>query len=212
MNTRKTDYLHTVEEIVDVKIMVEYMKIIFSVKEDDMKYKEKKKKCTPVDYITTLCNCQKDISKFLRRSNMRKRCEKTIPVLNYITEDLVQYYRIKKKDLEKIESIKMARLEDCLLHNKIRQVNEMTLYIVFYIVWIILWFVGFFYPNVERTLHDFVWISITFVILSIPAVLIHLIDKIEEYKLTVLTKGYIFKKMKEEKETEKEEDQLFFFF
>ena len=82
----------------------------------------------------------------------------------------------------------------------------MTLYIVFYIVWIILWFVGFFYPNVERTLHDFVWISITFVILSIPAVLIHLIDKIEEYKLTVLTKGYIFKKMKEEKETEKEED------
>lgn len=120
MNTRKSNYLHTAEEIVDVKIMVEYMKIIFSIKEDDMKYKEKKKKGTPVDYITTLCNCQKDISKFLRRSNMRKRCEKTIPVLNYVTEDLIGYYKIKKKDLEKIEAIKMARLEDCLLHNKLR--------------------------------------------------------------------------------------------
>lgn len=81
----------------------------------------------------------------------------------------------------------------------------MALYILIYIIWIILWFVDFFYPSAERTLHDFIWINITFAIVSIPAILIRLIDKVEEYRLTVLTKGYIFKKMKEEKETEKEE-------
>ena len=82
----------------------------------------------------------------------------------------------------------------------------MALYILVYIIWIILWFVDFFYPSAERTLHDFIWINITFAIVSIPAVLIHLIDKIEEYKIAILTKKHIFKKMKEEKETKKEED------
>ena len=119
-NGKKIDYIHTTEEIVDVKIMIEYMKVIFSLKDDDMKFKGKKKKLGQMDYIINLCSCQKDISKYLRRSNMKKRCEKMVPVLNYITDELIDYYKIKKKDIEKIQAIKLTRLEDRLLHNEIR--------------------------------------------------------------------------------------------
>ena len=119
-NSKKVNYIHTAEEIVDVLIMAEYMKIIFSVKEEDMKYKGKKKKLSQMDYIINLCSCQKDISKFLRRNNMRKRCERSIPLLEYMANDIAKYYNIKKKDLDKIRSIKLERVMDRLMNNDIR--------------------------------------------------------------------------------------------
>ena len=116
-SSNKINYIHTVEEIVDVRVMIEYMKIIFDVKDSDIKDKVKKnnKKNGIFSSISSLSLSQQIISKYLRRRDYAyKRCIKMIPELNNTVNDIISIFKVKKKDMEKIESIKYRRIEERL--------------------------------------------------------------------------------------------------
>jgi hypothetical protein len=114
----KINYVHTAEEIVDVKIMIEYMKIIFSVKDSDIKDVKTKKpsKKNPIfNSIASLTLYQQMISKYLRRRDYAfKRCAKMIPEMNVSICEIISLFKIKKKDMDKIESLKYQRIEERL--------------------------------------------------------------------------------------------------
>ena len=118
--TSKFDYIHTAEEIVDVMFCIEVLKVIFDVKEKDIKKIKKRdnkgKKKVVLKSIQTLSQSQQVLSKTIRHRNRDKKklLEKIIPVindLNQITSELCTLYKIRTKDLDAIESLKLWRLE-----------------------------------------------------------------------------------------------------
>ena len=122
--TGKLDYWHSLEEVVDVSIMYEYMKIIFSVGEKEIKKtkrkKSKKKDALLLEYIHLLAVVQQDISKYIRRKNhSEQRCIEAMSIMKECVDFFTEYYKLKKSDMQAVEFLKLQRLEERLLHGTI---------------------------------------------------------------------------------------------
>lgn len=119
--TSKTDYWHTLEEVVDVSIMYEYMKIIFEVGEKEIKKskkrKSKKKDVLILEYINLLATVQQDMSKYIRRKNhSEQRCIEAMSLMKECIDFFISHYKLKKSDMQAVEFLKLQRLEERLLH------------------------------------------------------------------------------------------------
>lgn len=117
----KIDYIHTAEEIVDVKICIEIMKQIFYISDSKLekvnKKKLKKNKSVVFTSLTTLSKAQQNISKCIRNKNGSD--DKIISTLNNLNEtvcQLILLFKIKEKDLSKIELLKYNRLEERIIN------------------------------------------------------------------------------------------------
>ena len=122
---KKVDYLHTLEEVVDVMICSEYLKIIYSIKESKLNKIDKKskvKKSKIVSAIRLLSKSSQYISKCIRHG--KNASDKALDAVNMINEgiwDLKSLFKIKQKDIDKMVSIKMYRLDDRLKSKDIKE-------------------------------------------------------------------------------------------
>lgn len=119
---KKTDYIHTAEELVDVIYVSKAMQIIFDIKNKDL-YKIKKKhdnKNVAISSISTLSKCQQNISKFLRGKRPAEKMVNTVSALNDTVDTLIKLFNIKKKDMNKIELLKYHRQEIRIKNNDIK--------------------------------------------------------------------------------------------
>ena len=117
----KVDYIHTAEEIVDVKFATDILKVIYKIKEKDLKKVKKSdskgKDKIIVRSIQTLAQSQQGISKAVRwkdRESEKTIKEKIIGIINDLNTtmaDLESIYKIKNKDIEAIEKLKTWRLK-----------------------------------------------------------------------------------------------------
>lgn len=116
----KFDYIHTTEEIVDVLFCVDMLKIVFNIKEKDLKKIKKSdvkaSKKVLLKSVQTLAKSQQVLSKTIRHRDRdnKKLQEKVIPVinnLNQMTAELCHMYDIRNKDIKSIEDLKIWRLE-----------------------------------------------------------------------------------------------------
>lgn len=121
----KVDYIHTAEEIVDVMISIEIIKVIFGIKDNELdkidKKKVKSKNKVIFKSIATLSKSQQIISKNIRGKNDADA--KIIPMLNNLNEtlyDIISLFKIKRKDLDKIELLKFDRLNTRLMNGTLR--------------------------------------------------------------------------------------------
>lgn len=117
----KVDYVHTAEELVDVKICADYIMHIYDMKEPSIKHgKRKNNKKTYLGSIGNLSHAQMKISKLIRYKNGAENYLYDIVenMLNSV-EELATLFKIKKKDLNKIENLKYARLEQRLVYGRL---------------------------------------------------------------------------------------------
>lgn len=113
------DYIHTVEEIVDVLICVDVIKIVSMCKDKSIKknkHENRIMKDEKLYSIHILSNAQFNISKYIRYNNL-DRAASAISYMLEATSILIDYYRIKNKDIDRIRNLKFKRLED-RLNNK----------------------------------------------------------------------------------------------
>lgn len=119
----KVDYIHTAEEIADVLISVEYMKLIYGISKeeiDDVKKTKMKKKNIALCTIITLANAQQTISKTIRRKS--DSYHKIVPMVQSIidcAEASIKLFKIKKKDIARIQLLKYKRLEERLINGEL---------------------------------------------------------------------------------------------
>lgn len=118
--TDKIDYLHTVEEIADVKFSAQYIKTICNIDDKDIKpYKKKKTNKNRIfAIISSLAHTQQMINKYLR--GKKDRHEKIINAYNKLIADIIileKFFKIKDKDVEKMMNIKIHRTEERIIYN-----------------------------------------------------------------------------------------------
>ena len=108
------DYIHTAEELADVLVCIDAMKTMNRIKDKDLDKvcKKQKKKVSIFECISNLAKSQQAISKNIRGKDNGSKFIPTINLLNETIENLIFIYKIKKKDIEKIEALKYKRLED----------------------------------------------------------------------------------------------------
>jgi hypothetical protein len=112
----KIDYIHMAEELVDVKISIACMLFIFNLKESDLSKvdkRKKKKNSVIIESIQNLSKAQQCISKFIRKSD--NASDKVLLAINNMNDAMItlaSIFKIKKKDMDKIEAIKYKRLEE----------------------------------------------------------------------------------------------------
>ena len=112
----KCDYIHLAEEIVDVMISIEIMKVIFGIKDSELTKidkKKSKKNSRLISSIQNLSKAQQNISKYLRYGEEAE--SKIIPALNMMNESVYyisDIFKIKNKDIDKIQNLKYKRLEE----------------------------------------------------------------------------------------------------
>ena len=117
----KFDYIHTAEELVDVKICTDYIMQIYGIKESERK--KSKRKITKKTYMLSvgdLSKAQMKISKLIRYKDGAE--DNLIDIIEYMlnsVEELTTLFKIKRKDANKIENLKYARLEQRLVYGKL---------------------------------------------------------------------------------------------
>lgn len=114
------DYIHTAEELSDVLVCINAIKVMYRIKDKDLKsVNKKKRKVSIFSCISNLAKSQQMISKNIRGKDNGQKIIPTIDLLNQTVEDLINLYKIKKKDIEKIEALKYQRLEERLKNKTI---------------------------------------------------------------------------------------------
>lgn len=115
------DYLHTLEEVEDVRLTSRYIIAICGIKQHELEndltvhpYK-KQDHGEIIDFIRHLSKYQQNLTKYLRRySNSRMNLITTINHSNRTLDDIIEFYHIDRNDLEKMENLKFKRLQDKL--------------------------------------------------------------------------------------------------
>lgn len=115
----KVDYIHMAEELVDVEICTNVLKVLFNIKDSELEKvdkKKKKKKSVIINSIMILTKSQQNISKIIReKDGARDKIKSTIENMNEATVILQDIFKIKRKDMDKIEALKYKRLEDRII-------------------------------------------------------------------------------------------------
>jgi hypothetical protein len=92
------------------------MLFIFNLKESDLSKvdkRKKKKNSVIIESIQNLSKAQQCISKFIRKSD--NASDKVLLAINNMNDAMItlaSIFKIKKKDMDKIEAIKYKRLEE----------------------------------------------------------------------------------------------------
>lgn len=112
-------YVHTAEEIADVRFCVMIIQEIFHVKNKDIGKLDSncKKKRASMKAMKLLCESHQFITKYLRKKDEIEDMDdyikhKIIPCINNMNNAshmLMQGYGVKAKDVEKVLAIKVAR-------------------------------------------------------------------------------------------------------
>lgn len=115
----KVDYIHTVEEIVDVMFCMDVIKLICGLSNSQLKKKSSKikKKNVLITSVRNIAKSQQNISKYIRWK--KDGYDKAVDALNLLNETipvLIDFFKIKKKDLEKMRNIKIKRLEERVMY------------------------------------------------------------------------------------------------
>lgn len=115
----KVNYIHTAEEIVDVMISTNIIKLVCGVSNSQLKKKSPKikKKNVLMTSVHNIAKSQQNVSKYIRWK--KDGYDKVIDALNLLNETipiLIDFFKIKKKDLEKMRNIKLKRLEERLMY------------------------------------------------------------------------------------------------
>lgn len=111
----KVDYIHTAEELSDVLVCINAMTVMYKIKDKDLEKVNKKKRNVSIfACISELAKSQQMISKNIRGKDDGKKIVIAVNMLNQTVEDLINIYKIKKKDITKIEALKYQRLEERL--------------------------------------------------------------------------------------------------
>ena len=117
----KTDYLHTVEEITDVILSLEYCKQIAHIKDFELETEItiSVKKHRMMTYIKILSETQQSITKFIRRATKsRQRLIQSMIKIYSIIDELIEFYSIDLIDIEKMKQLKINRMRDRLDNNE----------------------------------------------------------------------------------------------
>lgn len=113
---KKPDYIHTAEELADVYIALDMLKLIFEFKDKNFKKPKKKKKIKKshvFESLSDLANAQRSISKFIRWGRRAiDQVEESANDVYSVLYDLTKLFDIKNNDIEKIINIKYKRFED----------------------------------------------------------------------------------------------------
>lgn len=120
--TKKKDYIHTTEELVDVMICVNIIKSIYDIKNCKLdkvnKDRKIKKKNVVFTSIKVLAKSQQILSKCIRgRSSADGKIVDVVNSLNVTLYDLKKLFKIKEKDIDKMMYIKINRLNDRIKSN-----------------------------------------------------------------------------------------------
>ena len=116
----KVDYIHTAEELSDVLVWINAMTVMYKIKDKDLEKVNKKKRNVSIfTCISELAKSQQMISKNIRGKDDGKKIVIAVNMLNQTVEDLINIYKIKKKDITKIEALKYQRLEERLKNKTI---------------------------------------------------------------------------------------------
>lgn len=115
----KVDYIHTVEEITDVMFCMDVIKLICGVSNSQLKKKSSKikKKNVLITSVRNIAKSQQNVSKYIRWK--KDGYDKAVDALNLLNETipvLIDFFKIKKKDLEKMRNIKIKRLEERVMY------------------------------------------------------------------------------------------------
>lgn len=113
----KASYYHTAEEITDALISTEILTVIYNIKDKKIdkvkKSHAKRKKSVLFQSIKDLSKAQQDISKTVRAKDADTvKIIHAINLINETCENLIHIFKIKKKDIAKIEKLKFKRLKD----------------------------------------------------------------------------------------------------
>ena len=115
----KVNYIHTVEEITDVMFCMDVIKLICGVSNSQLKKKSSKikKKNVLITSVRNIAKSQPNVSKYIRWK--KDGYDKAVDALNLLNETipvLIDFFKIKKKDLEKMRNIKIKRLEERVMY------------------------------------------------------------------------------------------------
>lgn len=112
----KLDYYHTAEEITDVIISSEIIMVICNIRNKDISKAHKFKKNVEMTAVTNLSRAQQNISKYIRWHNAGfDKIEQAVELMNDTVASLIDFYKIKKKDIAKIRNLKFQRLEERIM-------------------------------------------------------------------------------------------------
>ena len=109
----KVDRLHTAEEIIDVRLFLKTIQNSAGIKDNNLKKPHKHKKITKkhvIKALSALSKAQQEISKCIRVNKMNKSTALTI--INEVNQAIYiieSVYKIKKKALGRIDSLKYTR-------------------------------------------------------------------------------------------------------
>lgn len=114
----KTDYLHTAEEIADVYNSIMIIQVICGIKSSKLEKvdnKKRPKKSAIFNTLSCLSKAQQHVSKYVRNTkNADERIVLALNLMNRACADAISVFKIKRKDIEKLENIKYKRLEERL--------------------------------------------------------------------------------------------------
>lgn len=116
------DYLHTVEEVVDVLIAMRTIELIEGIqlpKKTELDVGKKKMKV--LTYYSQLSKAQQYISKYIRHGVIAKdKLVQALGLLDSSTKGIIAMCNIKKKDIINIETLKYKRLQDRLKSKELK--------------------------------------------------------------------------------------------
>ncbi len=120
----KLDYIHTVEELTDVIITLEYCKQAAHMKPDELAktYKIPENRHKIMYYINVLSRTQQSITKFIRHATRSRQSLIQSVIITYaVIDDIISFYNIDKRDIEKMKQLKINRLRDRLDNRQLFQ-------------------------------------------------------------------------------------------
>lgn len=113
------DYLHTAEEVTDVLISMKMIAMIADVQlpKNSTRIPMAKQKLKIFSWYSNLTKAQQYISKYMRHGSVSKdKLVLALHILDDMTYEIIEFCKISKKDIAKIETLKMKRLQDRLRH------------------------------------------------------------------------------------------------
>lgn len=118
----KFDYLHTLEETVDVYMAMHFIRDCCHITKINISdYTNRKKglydKINPkkriFSYLKILSQCQQDVTKYLRGgTNSDIKLIETVIMLDIVTTDIRNFYHLKEEDFDHMLNIKYSRIDD----------------------------------------------------------------------------------------------------
>lgn len=110
----KINYIHTAEELADVYVSMRIIKNIYNIKDNklDKIDKSKAKPNKLFRSISDLSKAQQILSKNIRGKDKGEKILKSLNLINEACEDIISIFKIKKKDINRIEALKYQRLEE----------------------------------------------------------------------------------------------------